>query len=255
MANWSMDYYRSRCEVVACLTLAAKDLATFFSPLLETWIVSCWFGLQYGTGATGFSCVAHEAWAHLGLINVFILMWSHAVPIKGWLLALLSTQLCVLRYTMSVLPCCAVLKSSSLLCSKGESTVFKAHTGTVRSVHFSSDGQSLVTASDDKTIKVWTVHRQKFLFSLNQHINWVRCARWVQLSDELRWRFIQQRRGVTVWCNTFLFWVIQVCLVTHLTCRDILWVIVCTHFVLLQQSLPSRGCLALSFVLCFVFTW
>ncbi|KFQ22945.1 POC1 centriolar protein A, partial [Merops nubicus] len=60
---------------------------------------------------------------------------------------------------------------------KGESTVFRAHTGTVRSVHFSSDGQSLVTASDDKTVKVWTVHRQKFLFSLSQHINWVRCAR------------------------------------------------------------------------------
>ncbi|KAK1206073.1 POC1A protein, partial [Pygoscelis papua] len=60
---------------------------------------------------------------------------------------------------------------------KGESTVFKAHTATVRSVHFSSDGQSLVTASDDKTVKVWTVHRQKFLFSLSQHINWVRCAR------------------------------------------------------------------------------
>ncbi|XP_023655307.2 POC1 centriolar protein homolog A isoform X3 [Paramormyrops kingsleyae] len=60
---------------------------------------------------------------------------------------------------------------------KGESTSFRAHTGTVRSVSFSGDGQSLVTASDDKTVKVWTVHRQKFLFSLNQHINWVRCAK------------------------------------------------------------------------------
>ena len=37
---------------------------------------------------------------------------------------------------------------------KGESTVFKAHTATVRSVDFSSDGQTLLTSSDDKTIKV-----------------------------------------------------------------------------------------------------
>jgi len=34
--------------------------------------------------------------------------------------------------------------------------VFKAHTATVRSVDFSSDGQTLLTASDDKTIKVST---------------------------------------------------------------------------------------------------
>jgi len=32
--------------------------------------------------------------------------------------------------------------------------VFKAHTATVRSIDFSSDGQTLLTASDDKTIKV-----------------------------------------------------------------------------------------------------
>ena len=37
---------------------------------------------------------------------------------------------------------------------KGESTVFKAHTATVRSVDFSDDGQALLTSSDDKTIKV-----------------------------------------------------------------------------------------------------
>lgn len=61
---------------------------------------------------------------------------------------------------------------------KGESTVFKAHTATVRSVSFSADGQKLVTASDDKSVKVWSVHRQKFIYSLNQHTNWVRCARY-----------------------------------------------------------------------------
>ena len=38
--------------------------------------------------------------------------------------------------------------------SKGESTEFKAHTATVRSVDFSQDGQSMCSASDDKTIKV-----------------------------------------------------------------------------------------------------
>jgi hypothetical protein len=37
--------------------------------------------------------------------------------------------------------------------SEGRSTILKAHTGTVRSVAFSQDGSSLITASDDKTAK------------------------------------------------------------------------------------------------------
>lgn len=61
---------------------------------------------------------------------------------------------------------------------KGESKVFKAHTAAVRSVAFSHDGQRLVTASDDKSVKVWSVHRHCFVYSLNQHTNWVRCARY-----------------------------------------------------------------------------
>lgn len=75
-----------------------------------------------------------------------------------------------------------------ILCAshrKGESTVFKAHTAAVRSVAFSHDGQRLVTASDDKSVKVWSVHRQCFIYSLNQHTNWVRCARYQRAHKSL----------------------------------------------------------------------
>ena len=48
-------------------------------------------------------------------------------------------------------------------CSKGESTEFKAHTATVRSVDFSQDGQSMCSASDDKSIKVIHITNNKYL--------------------------------------------------------------------------------------------
>ena len=39
------------------------------------------------------------------------------------------------------------------------------------------DGQYLLTASDDKSIKLWTVDRRRFFSSICDHKNWVRCAR------------------------------------------------------------------------------
>jgi centriolar protein POC1 len=55
--------------------------------------------------------------------------------------------------------------------SKGESTVFKAHTATVRSVDFSNDGQFLVTASDDKSLKVTVFYLTVFFRANEQKVN------------------------------------------------------------------------------------
>ena len=48
--------------------------------------------------------------------------------------------------------------------------------GAVRCVRFSPDGASLLSASDDKTVKAWSVPAQRFKYSLSGHSNWVRCA-------------------------------------------------------------------------------
>uniref|UniRef100_A0A8D0GQ35 POC1 centriolar protein homolog B n=1 Tax=Sphenodon punctatus TaxID=8508 RepID=A0A8D0GQ35_SPHPU len=61
--------------------------------------------------------------------------------------------------------------------SHGEASVLKSHTAPVRSVNFSHDGQFLVTASNDKSAKVWSVPSRRLLFTLAQHTHWVRCAR------------------------------------------------------------------------------
>ncbi|ELR48647.1 POC1 centriolar protein-like protein B [Bos mutus] len=60
---------------------------------------------------------------------------------------------------------------------RGKSSEFKAHTAPVRSVDFSADGQFLASASEDKSIKVWNMYRQRFLYSLYRHTHWVRCAK------------------------------------------------------------------------------
>jgi WD40 repeat protein len=61
-------------------------------------------------------------------------------------------------------------------CREGKSTAIAAHSGTVRSVNFSSNGRMLMSSSDDKTVKVWALPSQRFMFTLSGHMNWVRSA-------------------------------------------------------------------------------
>ena len=43
-------------------------------------------------------------------------------------------------------------------------------------MNYSFDGQLILTGSDDKTLKVFRIEDQKFLFSLTGHLNWVKTA-------------------------------------------------------------------------------
>ncbi|MFB2834596.1 protein kinase domain-containing protein, partial [Floridanema evergladense] len=47
------------------------------------------------------------------------------------------------------------------------------HSEAVRAVVISPDGQTLVTGSDDKTIKIWNLSNGKLLGTLNGHNNWI----------------------------------------------------------------------------------
>ena len=46
----------------------------------------------------------------------------------------------------------------------------------MRSVSFAADGRFLLTASDDKTVKMWSLPNQRFKGSFSGHLNWVRSA-------------------------------------------------------------------------------
>ena len=61
---------------------------------------------------------------------------------------------------------------------KGSFTTIKGHTAPVRSIDFSSDSRFLLTASNDKIIKIFNLQdNRKFHSSYSGHSNWVRCAR------------------------------------------------------------------------------
>lgn len=65
----------------------------------------------------------------------------------------------------------------NIFCRRGDVTTFKAHVNTVRSVTFSHDGETILSSSDDKSIKLWNAQKTRFLYSLTGHVNWVRCAK------------------------------------------------------------------------------
>ncbi len=98
--------------------------------------------------------------------------------------------------------------------ARGESSDFRGHSAAVRSVCFSpgtggpdgtGGGQFILTGSDDKSVKVWTVQRHKFVTSFGGHTNWVRCARYspdggviASCSDDKTVRVHDERTGGTV---------------------------------------------------------
>ena len=57
--------------------------------------------------------------------------------------------------------------------SSTKTKTIKGHTAPVKSVEFMGDGKTLLTASDDKSVKMWDVDTLKFKGGFMGHKNWV----------------------------------------------------------------------------------
>lgn len=57
---------------------------------------------------------------------------------------------------------------------EGKASVIKGHNMPVRDVNFNTDGSLLLTASDDKLLKLFNTDTKRFLGSYVGHQNWVR---------------------------------------------------------------------------------
>jgi WD40 repeat protein len=48
--------------------------------------------------------------------------------------------------------------------------------GAVKCIRFTPDGKNLISASDDKSIKIWDIDTLKFKSSFIGHTNWINSA-------------------------------------------------------------------------------
>jgi centriolar protein POC1 len=60
---------------------------------------------------------------------------------------------------------------------KGYAEQIVAHQNSIRSVHFSSSGNRIITGSDDKSIKMFRLGHRNFISSFTGHTNWIHCAK------------------------------------------------------------------------------
>uniref|UniRef100_A0A1A9WBB6 Uncharacterized protein n=1 Tax=Glossina brevipalpis TaxID=37001 RepID=A0A1A9WBB6_9MUSC len=86
---------------------------------------------------------------------------------------------------------------------------FLAHSKPVRSVDFHPAGTMIITASDDKSLKLWRVPQRKFLTSFNCHTNWVRSAKFspngkfvASCGDDKALRIFDINTGSCICCFT-----------------------------------------------------
>ena len=57
-----------------------------------------------------------------------------------------------------------------------ELNLFTGHTGEVKCVSFSPDGNMIASGSHDLTIRIWNVNTGELIRILSGHTNWIRCV-------------------------------------------------------------------------------
>ena len=61
----------------------------------------------------------------------------------------------------------------------------KAHNAKIRSINYSCDGQLLVSAGDDKNVKVWSTIDRRLIGQYRKHESWVRYAEFSPIAKSL----------------------------------------------------------------------